>query len=99
MTFYRIYKNKQAIAQVVLKHVYNNSKQQYRTIMDDDIAFKAKVRQIVQLKHNDFKGISEVFIKDFFAKYTTLFQNSRTLIKSIYMTLLMIIKAHKAKVR
>ncbi|MDN3493603.1 TetR/AcrR family transcriptional regulator [Winogradskyella bathintestinalis] len=68
MTFYRHYKNKEAIAEAVLEQVFNKSMRRYTKIMSSDDDFRVKVDAIVKLQYDDAKGISEEFIVDILKK-------------------------------
>lgn len=68
MSFYRSYKNKNAIAEALIEQVFNNSIRRYNQIMESDADFRIKVGSLVKLKYEDVKGISEEFINDIYKK-------------------------------
>jgi hypothetical protein len=43
-----------------------NSHRNYRTIMDSDLSFSEKVKELVTLKQQDISGISQELVKDIY---------------------------------
>ncbi len=72
MSFYRHFKNKDAIAEALIDQVFNKSMKRYNAIMQSDDNFRIKVDKIVKLKYEDVQGISEEFIKDIYKKDDSL---------------------------
>lgn len=68
MSFYRHFKNKDAIAEALIEQVFNNSMKRYNVIMQSDVDFRIKVDKIVKLQYDDAKGISQEFISDILKK-------------------------------
>lgn len=68
MSFYRHFKNKDAIAEALIEQVFNNSMKRYNAIMQSDDDFRIKVDKIVKLQYDDAKGISQEFISDILKK-------------------------------
>lgn len=68
MSFYRSFKNKNAIAEAVLEQVFNKSMQQYNKIMQSDNDFRIKVSLIIKQEHENTIGISKEFIGDVIKK-------------------------------
>jgi len=66
MTFYRMFKNKEDVAEKVLLEIYENSIQSYRDIMRQDISFAKRLEQMIELKKTTSTDFSEEFIKDVF---------------------------------
>ncbi|WP_020539018.1 TetR/AcrR family transcriptional regulator [Lewinella cohaerens] len=66
MTFYRNFSNKNEIAQHVLTKVVEHSTSRYEKIMNQDIAFPAKIVELVILEREESKGISQEFLKDIY---------------------------------
>ena len=66
MTFYRNFKNKEAIALDVLDIIHNQSFNRYREIMDKISPFDDKVSALIQLEYEQIKGISTAFVEDIY---------------------------------
>ncbi len=66
MTFYRNFSNKNEIARHVLTQVMERSTSRYEKIMNQDIAFPAKIVELVVLEREESKGISQEFLKDIY---------------------------------
>ncbi|MGH1436214.1 MAG: TetR/AcrR family transcriptional regulator [Lewinella sp.] len=66
MTFYRNFSNKNEIARHVLTQVVERSTSRYEKIMNQDIAFPAKIVELVILEREESKGISQEFLKDIY---------------------------------
>lgn len=66
MTFYRNFKNKDAIALGVLDIIHNQSFNRYRAIMDKTSPFDDKVSALIQLEYEQVKGISTAFVEDIY---------------------------------
>ena len=64
MTFYRHFKNKEAVAIAVIETIFNESLERYHNIMSTNDTFRIKVNKLLKLKQDDIKGISQEFIKD-----------------------------------
>ncbi len=64
MSFYRHFKNKEAIAQALIEQLFKSSIKRYIEIMESDDDFRIKVDKLVKLKYKEVKGISEEFIND-----------------------------------
>lgn len=68
MTFYRIFNNKNEIALQVLNDTLERNMQEYRTIMNQDIPFAERIKQVISLKFRETKDIGEEFIRDIYSK-------------------------------
>jgi AcrR family transcriptional regulator len=66
MTFYRLFKNKHEVAQKVLDNVMEEGVVKYRAIMQQQIPFDEKMKQLILLKKESSNDISEEFIKDIY---------------------------------
>lgn len=66
MTFYRQFENKLDLAKNVLEEVFKNSLNQYDEIINRDIPYPDKIKEIVLLKHEGAKELSEEFLKDLY---------------------------------
>lgn len=64
MTFYRFFENKTELAALMLTEIYENALQDYNCIIQSDLPFPEKIRQIILLKHQGSIDISEEFLKD-----------------------------------
>ncbi|MBN2348627.1 MAG: TetR/AcrR family transcriptional regulator [Bacteroidales bacterium] len=64
MTFYRFFKNKNELAEQILKNIFEDAMQRYRAIMDQAIPFPEKINQTIVLKHDASMDISQEFLKD-----------------------------------
>jgi AcrR family transcriptional regulator len=68
MTFYRNFKNKDAVVENVIDGIIRNYKEKYKSIMNDDVPFKFKAQKLVELEYENVIGISQEFIKDIYQK-------------------------------
>lgn len=67
MTFYRKFDNKTELAKTVLTNVFETSMQQYEHIMDQpQVPFQEKVAQVLILKFENSKEISQELIMDIY---------------------------------
>jgi AcrR family transcriptional regulator len=64
MTFYRSFKNKQELILRVINHFNKVNLDQYTSIMEEDIPFPDKIKNLVAAKHNANKLYSQEFISD-----------------------------------
>ena len=64
MTFYRLFKNKEDVAEKVLLEISERNMQSYRNIMKQDIPFAKRIQQLLDWKQEASTEISEEFIKD-----------------------------------
>lgn len=75
MTFYRQFKNKNEVAAEVLENLVESNMQKYRAIMDQDISYPKRIHQLIEMKHEESKDISQEFIQDLYQKgYSDLMQ-------------------------
>lgn len=68
MTFYRLFKNKNDVAEKILTETFDANLKKYRDIMNQDASFSKKIKELVVLKKEGTADISEEFIKDIFLK-------------------------------
>jgi AcrR family transcriptional regulator len=68
MTFYRLFKNKNDVAEKILIKTFDGNLKKYRDIMNQDISFSKKIKELVILKKEGTADVSEEFIKDIFLK-------------------------------
>jgi AcrR family transcriptional regulator len=66
MTFYRMFKNKQALVKTLLDKIASEGLQSYQQIMASDISFPEKVKQMILEKRKNSEGISQEFMRDVF---------------------------------
>ena len=66
MTFYRMFKNKEDVAEKVLFEISDRNMQSYRDIMKQDIPFPKKIQLILDRKQTASLEFSEEFVKDIF---------------------------------
>jgi AcrR family transcriptional regulator len=64
MTFYKYYKNKTDLVKQLLISIFEDAKQQYRFIMDQDIPYEEKVKQFTVWKIEQAAKVSNEFIKE-----------------------------------
>lgn len=68
MTFYRNFSNKFELAKVVLNHIIKSGWKDYDDIMNLEIPFQEKIKQLILLKSDSSSELSEEFIKDIYNK-------------------------------
>ncbi|TSA30369.1 MAG: TetR/AcrR family transcriptional regulator [Bacteroidetes bacterium] len=66
MTFYRFFNNKNEAVEKVLDGVLEESHLRYESIMQQEIPFAEKMKQVILLKQDTITGISEEFIRDIY---------------------------------
>lgn len=66
MTFYRHFKNKNELALQIMLTIFDKGLTDYRNVMSQNIDFAKKVEQIILLKFQNTKDVSEEFIKDIY---------------------------------
>lgn len=66
MTFYKFFKNKEVLAEYILKGVLTGWHGEYRRIMAQDIPFTSRINQVVLLEQTASKDMSEEFIRDIY---------------------------------
>lgn len=66
MTFYRLFNNKEEIAEKIFIEIADRNMLNYQNIMNQDISYPEKVRQTVLLKQTSMSHFGEEFIKDIF---------------------------------
>lgn len=67
MTFYRNFANKIDVAIAVLDRLAAEGKEDYDRIMSENISFRQKITQVVKLKADFVKDISQEFVNDIIA--------------------------------
>ncbi len=64
MTFYKYFKNKIELIKYLLNQIFSEQMTEYRKIITQRISFPEKVKQIIQLKHEQTKMTSQEFFYD-----------------------------------
>lgn len=78
MTFYRLFSNKNEVAQEMLEQIFKKALIDYRAIMNQEIPYYKKIEQIILMKHQSSNDISEEFVKD-------VYQNDDSGLKTLMM--------------
>jgi AcrR family transcriptional regulator len=66
MTFYKYFKNKIELIKYLLKQIFAEQMAAYRQIMEQKIPYTDKVKNMIQLKDDYTKMISQEFINDLY---------------------------------
>jgi AcrR family transcriptional regulator len=66
MTFYKYFKNKIELTKYLLNQIYSEQIRAYREIMNKQIPYPDKVKNMIHLKHEHTKMISQEFIHDLY---------------------------------
>ena len=66
MTFYKHFKNKLDLAIFILNNIFEEGVNRYKRIMDQDVPFSVKAKEIIQLKLESTEDISKEMLKDFY---------------------------------
>jgi len=66
MTFYRNFKNKQELVEILIEKLSNESIEDYRRIMSEDVDYDVKIKKLIKLKYVNVVGISKEFVKDLY---------------------------------
>jgi AcrR family transcriptional regulator len=64
MTFYRIFKNKNEVAEKILIDLMETGVKKYKTIMESDMPFPDKIRKFIELKFESTQEISKEFFNE-----------------------------------
>jgi AcrR family transcriptional regulator len=64
MTFYRHFKSKLEVVEIVIDEIILDSRAKYKALMGSNKPFDEKFRMMVQLKKEGTKGISKEFVTD-----------------------------------
>lgn len=75
MTFYRMYKNKDAVAAEVLNAFFEEEILKYRKIMDSNQDFPGKIKQLIALKYENISDASAELIAEIIQHNNTFLQN------------------------
>ncbi len=66
MTFYKHFTNKTDLTKYIVKKMFNEGIQRYKDIINSDIPYIEKVKQIIQMKMEQTNGLSQEFINDLY---------------------------------
>jgi AcrR family transcriptional regulator len=66
MTFYKHFKNKIDLALFILNNIFEEGVDRYKRIMDQDIPYSEKAKEIIQLKLESTEDLSMEMLKDFY---------------------------------
>lgn len=77
MTFYRYYPNKKELAKEAISFILQNAMKDYRTLMAREIPFHEKMEELIRLKFEGVKEVSEELIQD-------IYLNADADLKAIY---------------
>lgn len=66
MTFYKHFKNKLDLALYILNKIFEEGIDRYKAIMDQNVPYSEKAREIIQLKLESTEDISKEMLKDFY---------------------------------
>ena len=66
MTFYKFFKNKEVLAEYLLKEVLDGWHHEYRWIMKQDLSFTDKIKKVIALEQSASSDMSEEFIGDIY---------------------------------
>jgi AcrR family transcriptional regulator len=65
MTFYKYFKNKVDLAKSVIKQIVSDAEAEYRFIMNQEIPFSEKVKQMIEMKIDQTDGLSRESLGEF----------------------------------
>jgi len=66
MTFYKHFKNKLDLALFILNNIFEEAIDRYKRIMDQDVPYSEKAKEIIKLKLESTEEISKEMLKDFY---------------------------------
>ncbi len=66
MTFYKFFKNKEVLAEYILREVLTGWHDGYLSIMNQKTPFTAKIKKVIELEQKASQNMSEEFIKDIY---------------------------------
>lgn len=65
MTFYKYFRNKNALVRTWITEMTEEAMDRYRSLMDSDLPFQEKVRETIQMKLEGTDGMSRDFFSDY----------------------------------
>ncbi|MDY0075658.1 MAG: TetR/AcrR family transcriptional regulator [Bacteroidales bacterium] len=66
MTFYKYFANKEVLAEYLITEMLTDWHNDYRTVMSSDLAFTAKINQVIALEQKASQNMSEEFLGDIY---------------------------------
>lgn len=66
MTFYKFFKNKELLAEYLLKELLKEWHNQYNSIMSQNSPFALKIKQVIALEQGASENMGEEFIQDIY---------------------------------
>jgi len=72
MTFYRMFKNKNEVAEQLLKQIFDDASSIFQDIMTQPIPFPEKIKKIILLKHEHAQNLSSEFMAEFYTSNESL---------------------------
>ncbi len=66
MTFYKFFKNKEVLAEYLLRELLDKWHEAYTKIMSQDMPFPTKIKKVIALEQEASADMSEEFIKDIY---------------------------------
>jgi len=84
MTFYKFFKNKEVLAKHLLNEVLTGWHDQYREIMNREIPFTTKIKQVIDLEQSASENMGEEFIKDIYQNEFTELQKLIDSARNLY---------------
>lgn len=66
VTFYKHFKNKEALAMYILKEIFDEAISEYRNIFDSNVGFSKKMQSVMEMKLSITKNLSKEFLKDIY---------------------------------
>lgn len=64
MTFYKFFKNKNELVEFILDELMREGIENYVDVISQNIPYPEKIKQLILLKHESTKDISDEFLKD-----------------------------------
>ncbi len=64
MTFYKHFKNKMELAEYMINQIFEDSKARYFQIMNQDIPYREKIKQIIRMKMNQIDKMCQNFFDE-----------------------------------
>jgi len=66
MTFYKHFRDKTHVAEVLLNRIVDEMIGSFRRIMDQDIPYSERVRQFIEMKLNRAEGVGSSFVQEIY---------------------------------
>lgn len=66
MTFYKHFRNKLDLALYILDNIFEEGVNRYKRIMDQDVPYSEKAKEIIKLKIESTEDISKEMLKEFY---------------------------------